>query len=191
MPDAPTDDGLTLDNVNFFDPEIQECPYDVYEVLRDEAPVWHDPRTGMYVISRYDDLRALLLDTEHFGNSNRSSRYRRPGDAERFERIRSLYEEKGWVPAPTLAGRDDPEHRQMRALFDHAFRPAKIKLLDPFVEDLAHRLIDAFIDEGRCDWVRQFAVPLPLIVIGKQMGAPRRTSGRSRRGPMRGSSGSG
>ena len=172
MPDAPTDDGLTLDNVNFFDPEIQECPYDAYEVLRDEAPVWHDPRTGMYVISRYDDLRALLLDTEHFGNSNRSSRYRRPGDAERFERIRSLYEEKGWVPAPTLAGRDDPEHRQMRALFDHAFRPAKIKLLDPFVEDLAHRLIDAFIDEGRCDWVRQFAVPLPLIVIGKQMGAP-------------------
>ena len=76
------------------------------------------------------------------------------------------------MPAPTLAGRDDPEHRQMRALFDHAFRPAKIKLLDPFVEDLAHRLIDAFIDEGRCDWVRQFAVPLPLIVIGKQMGAP-------------------
>ena len=77
MPDAPTDDGLTLDNVNFFDPEIQECPYDAYEVLRDEAPVWHDPRTGMYVVSRYDDLRALLLDTEHFGNSNRSSRYRR------------------------------------------------------------------------------------------------------------------
>ena len=60
----------------------------------------------------------------------------------------------------------------MRALFDHAFRPAKIKLLDPFVEQLAHRLIDDFIDDGRCDWVRQFAVPLPLIVIGRQMGAP-------------------
>jgi cytochrome P450 len=166
-------DRLTLDQIDFFDPAIQECPYEAYRVLRDEAPVWHDPRTGMYVITRYDDLRSLLLDTEHFANSgNRSKRYQRPGDAERFARIRQLYEEKGWIPAPTLAGRDDPEHRQMRALFDHAFRPAKIKQLDPFVESLAHRLIDDFIDEGRCDWVRQFAVPLPLIVIGKQMGAP-------------------
>ncbi len=164
---------LTLDDVNFFDPEIQECPYDAYEVLRDEAPVWHDPRTGMYVVSRYDDLRALLLDTEHFGNSRPIEPLpRAPATPSGSSGSRPLYEEKGWVPAPTLAGRDDPEHRQMRALFDHAFRPAKIKQLDPFVEDLAHRLIDAFIDEGRCDWVRQFAVPLPLIVIGKQMGAP-------------------
>jgi cytochrome P450 len=87
-------------------------------------------------------------------------------------KIKRLYEQRGWPPAPTLAGRDEPEHRQMRALFDHAFRPSRIKAMDPFIEELADRLVDDFIDDGRCDWVRQFAVPLPLIVIGKQMGAP-------------------
>jgi cytochrome P450 len=157
---------LSLDRVNFFDPEIRECPYPAYEVLRDEAPVWRDPITGMYVISRYEDVKAVLLDTERFVSG------RRPDINPRATKIRELYKQKGWVPAATIAARDDPDHRALRALFNHAFRPSKIKELDPFVEDLAHRLIDAFIDEGHCDWVRQFAVPLPLIVIGKQMGAP-------------------
>ena len=59
----------------------------------------------------------------------------------------------------------------MRGLFNHAFRPSKIKEMDPFIEVLAHQLIDDFIENGQCDWVRSFAIPLPLIVIGRQMGA--------------------
>jgi cytochrome P450 len=57
-------------------------------------------------------------------------------------------------------------------MFDHAFRAGKIKLLDPFVEETAYRLMDAVIGQGECDWVRAMAIPLPLIVIGRQMGAP-------------------
>jgi cytochrome P450 len=160
-------DELPLDAVDFFDPEISDCPYAAYDTLRREAPAWQDPRTKMWVITRYDDVREVLLDVERFP----SSRGRGKIDP-RFKEIKDLYESKGWLPAPTLAGRDDPEHREMRGLFNHAFRPSKIKALDPFIEELAHRLIDAFVDEGRCDWVKQFAIPLPLIVIGEQMGAP-------------------
>jgi cytochrome P450 len=43
--------------------------------------------------------------------------------------------------------------------------------MDPFVEDLAYTLLDKFIDDGRCEFVRQFAAPLPLIIICRQMGA--------------------
>jgi len=39
------------------------------------------------------------------------------------------------------------------------------------VEKLSYRLIDGFINDGHCDWVRQFAVPMPLIVIIRQAGA--------------------
>jgi cytochrome P450 len=163
---------MQLDEVNFFKPEINKCPYDAYQVLRDEAPVWQDPLTGFYVVTRYEDIRAIIFDTENFLNGSRArGRVATPEMQARAQKIAELYEEKGWTPSPTLAGRDDPNHKQMRALFDHAFRPSKIKLLDTFVEALAHRLIDAFIDAGTCDWVKQFAVPLPLIVIGKQMGA--------------------
>ena len=157
--------------VNFFDRATNDCPYHAYKELRDEAPVWQDPRTGMFVLTRYEDLRAILMDTQTYVNGRRLT----PGPPEmiaRAQKIQELYKEKGWVPAPTLAGRDDPEHKQMRALFDHAFRPSRIKQLDTFVEALGHRLIDGFADKGRCEWVHEFAVPLPLIVIGHQMGAP-------------------
>jgi cytochrome P450 len=163
VPDTP-------DAINFLDPEIQECPYPAYAVLREQAPVWRDPVLGSYNITRYEDLRRVLLDTETFGNS-------RPRDSGaladgRAQKIANLYKEKGWPPEPTLAGRDDPNHKQMRAMFDVAFRAGKIKLLDPFVEATARRLVEAFIGDGRCEWVKAMAVPLPLIVIGRQMGAP-------------------
>lgn len=159
-----------LDEINFLNAEIQECPYPAYEKLRDEAPVWQDPLTGFFVITRYEDLRAVLLDTESF--SNERGRGSAEVDKGRAQKIHNLYKEKGWVPAPTLAGRDDPNHKQMRKMFDQAFRAGKIKLIDPYVQELAYRLIDDFIDDGECDWVKQFAIPLPLIIIGKQMGAP-------------------
>ena len=158
-------------DVNFFDPETNNCPYHAYKTLRDEAPVWKDPRTSMYVISRYEDVRAVVMDTERFVNQRQASRVATPEMIERQKKILALYKEKGWVPAPTLAGRDDPNHKEMRGLFDHAFRPSRIKQLDPIVDGVARELFEKFINEGQCDWVRAFAVPLPLIVIGVQMGA--------------------
>ncbi len=153
--------------VNFFAPEISECPYDAYKTLREGAPVWQDPNTGMFIITRYEDVQTVLKDTQRFRNGKNKGKIDK-----RSRMLREIYKEKGWVPAPTLAGRDDPEHKEMRSLFAHAFRPQKIKEMDPFVDDLAHRLIDNFIDNGRCEWVREFAIPLPLIVIGHQVGVP-------------------
>jgi cytochrome P450 len=156
--DAP----MPLGDVDFFDPAINDCPYHALRTLRDEAPVWFDPRLRGHVVTRHEDVRMVLVDTERFvsgrGRSIRSD-------------MRALYETKGWVPGRTLGGRDDPEHRQMRALFDHAFRPKRVAELAPAIARLAHDLIDDFIDDGTCDIVHQFAVPLPLVVIGLQMGA--------------------
>lgn len=158
------------DDINFFDPEVQNCPYDAYKLLREEAPVWRDPATGFYVITSYDVLRQVLLDTEHF--SSEGAIQDSHLDRERANRMRKLYEDKGWVPGRTLANRDDPPHKQLRALFDKAFNAKRIKDLDPMVASLSYKLIDEFLPDGRCDWVKQFAVPMPLIVIVRQVGAP-------------------
>ena len=163
--ERPGDAAVPLDQVNFFEPAINDCPYHAYQTLRDDAPVWFDERLQAFMVTRHDDVLAVLQDTERFVSSAKASRSRANPE------VLALYEEKGWVPGPTLAGRDDPNHKQMRALFDHAFRPRRIRQLEPQISGLAHELINDFIDDGHCDWVRQFAVPLPLIVIGIQMGA--------------------
>ena len=162
-----------LEDIDFLDGALQNCPYHAYEKLREEAPIWQDPITGFFVVSRFDDIRDVLLDPKRFVNSMEGGQNSRSSlDNERALRMQNMYEEKGWLPAPTLAGRDDPNHREMRTMLNEAFRPAKINQMDPFVEETAYKLIDSFIEHGRCDWVQQYAVPLPLIVIGRQMGVP-------------------
>jgi|TARA_B110000977_G_scaffold53525_1_gene72786 cytochrome P450 len=164
----------SLEEINFLDVKLQNCPYHAYEMLRDDAPVWIDPITGFYVITRFEDIRKLLLDTKNFSNDMRGGQggSREQLDSARAVRMNTLYEEKGWVPGATLAGRDDPNHKQMRTMFNEAFKPKKIEGMDSFVRDTAYKLIDAFVDDGQCDWIKQYAVPLPLIVIGQQMGVP-------------------
>ncbi len=155
-----------VSEVDFFDPAINDCPYPAYQTLRDDAPVWRDPRTGMFVISRYEDVKMVLLDTERFPSGRKARRL-----GPQAEAVQELYRTKGWVPAPTLAGRDDPNHKQMRTLFNHAYRPNRIRQLEPIIDSFANELIDAFIARGQCDFVKEFAVPLPLQVIAVQVGA--------------------
>ncbi len=157
-------------DVNLFDLETQRCPFDAYQTLRDEAPVYRCPHSGLYVVTRFDDVRRVLTDSETF-ISRLPSRESAAGPTPREQKVKALFESEGWLPAATLSGRDDPNHKEMRALFNEAFSPKRVKELDPEVERLAYELIDDFIDDGHCDWVRQFAVPLPLLIIGRQMGA--------------------
>ena len=173
--------------ISFFDPGVNRCPYPAYKQLQDEAPVWQDPQTGMYVITRYDDLRDILMDRATFTNrvgsaAGMTERAVRPSDPEEAARmdteaewerkIKQVYIDEGWETVGTLDALDPPEHGQLRAMFQVAFRPSRIAELDPFVEALAGRLMDAFINDGRCEWVSQYSVPLPLYTIGKQMGVP-------------------
>ncbi len=160
--------------VNLFDPALQQCPYDAYKTLRDEAPAYNIPGTDIWVVSRYDDVRRVLTDPMSFPSSAEKGGFRAgDGTIERGLKVAARFEEKGGLPAPTLAGRDDPNHKQMRAMFNEAFKPSRIKEIDPRVETLAYELIDSFLADGHCEWVSQFCVPLPLFIIGEQMGAPR------------------
>jgi cytochrome P450 len=156
--------------VNLFDAETQQCPYSAYQSLRDQAPAYQCPATGMYVITRFEDVRRVLTDTECFTNEI-SYLTDATEPSPRARRVLDTFEREGWVPAKTLNGRDDPDHKAVRAVFNGAFRPRKIEELDSEVKDLAYRLIDDFIEDGQCEWVRQFAIPLPLLIIGRQMGA--------------------
>ena len=161
-------------DINLFDAELQQCPYDAYKQLRDDAPVYNIPGTQMWVVSRYEHVREVLMDPQRFPSSAADSQFRASaGDMERAQKVMERFKEKGWLPAPTLNGRDDPNHKQMRAMFNQAFKPSKIKEIDPQVEGLAYELIDGFLDDGHCEWVKQFCVPLPLFIIGEQMGAKR------------------
>jgi cytochrome P450 len=92
--------------INLFDPALQQCPYAAYKTLRDEAPVYNIPGTQIYVISRYDHVREVLMDPARFPSTAANELMRAsPNDMERGRKVAERFMEKGWLPAPALAAR--------------------------------------------------------------------------------------
>ncbi len=160
-------------SLTLLDADVQQCPYHTYKKLRDEHPVYLDPATGFHIISRFEDVKTVLKNPEIFGSTPMMESTLVQDNIRKRLRDNEIYEAKGWVPGMSLPFRNEPEHKQMRAVFDKAFRHSRIKELDGFIQTCTERLIDDFIDKGACDWVKELAVPLPLIIICHQMGAPK------------------
>ena len=163
---------LDKDSIDLTNVEVQQCPFPAYKTLRNEAPIYKDPKTGFFIITKYEDIRNVLIDTKNFSSALGAAGQQAEANlnSEHVEKGIQLFQEKGWVPAATLAGRDNPNHKQMRSIFDNLFGPKKIKELEPEIECLAYNLITKFLSDGYCDWVEQFSVPFPLMIIGRQMG---------------------
>lgn len=152
---------------SFMDPDVQKCPFPFYDKLREEQPVYHDPVTGHYVLTRYDDVRKAVLS--HSVLSNRT-----PFLGDRWTpEANELFEKEGWLPMDTLVSNDQPEHRTYRTLVDKVFAPAKVAALEPRMTELIAELIDGFIDREEIDFLRDFAIPLPMYVIAEQLGVRR------------------
>ena len=64
-----TEPAAELDAELLLDPAVQADPFAYYQQLRAQQPVLRMPGTGFYVLTRYEDLRMILRDTETFSNT--------------------------------------------------------------------------------------------------------------------------
>ncbi len=162
-----------IDELSLLDPEILSEPYDFYDRLHHECPVYRMPETGMFVVTKYEDLRQVLKDTETFSSNPDHG----PGMSLQNE-LAGLYqeilEEKGWGHVTTLQRTDPPVHSRYRKLLDRVFTPKRVREMTPYIEEVAHDLIDGWIGDGTCDFNAQFAMPLPGIIIAEQLGLDRK-----------------
>ena len=150
--------------ISFADPAVHRCPFAAYDRLREEAPVYRDPLTGNYVLTRYDDVRKALLNVKALRNRTGLNATRTDPAAN------ALYAEKGWLPMDTLVSNDPPEHRIYRTLVDKVFTPVRVAALEPRIGEIIEELIDGFIDEDEIDFLDRFAINLPMYVIAEQLG---------------------
>lgn len=153
-------------------PEILGCPYDYYRRVRDEAPVHRTP-LGFWLVSRYDDVLAVVRDTERFSSGAR------PGVQPSPSKELLDLQAAGYPAVDTLLSNDPPSHTQFRALVNKAFTPKRVAQLEGEIRTIANDLIDAFIGSGGSDGRRQvelvsrFAVGVPLTVIADALGVDR------------------
>ena len=158
-----------IHEINPMHPEVLKSPWMMNRRLRDEAPVFQDPNSGIFFISRYEDVVRMAMDHQTF--SSRMIGGTRAIAASDDPEIVAVMDQ-GYPNVPTMLTEDPPRQRRYRKFVDGAFSPASLKALEPFIETLANDLIDAFIDRGECEFLSEFGVPLPLRVIVSQLGAP-------------------
>lgn len=138
-------------------PEVLADPYPFYEAMRSEQPVYREPKSGTYFVSRYEDVSNAVRNPVVFS----SKRKLIPTDDAEISAIRA----KGFPDSISLTAHDPPEHQRYRSLVNRIFTPRHFKALEPKIRALANSLVDQFIGDGKADLHRQFSIPLPLTVI--------------------------
>ena len=157
------------------------CPYPIFSDLRRRSGPMYVSDIGGWLVTRYDDVRSILRDTEKFSSLNPTGP-RSAGDV-LTEGIIELMQDPSMSDAMERLGRgrvavllnaDPPDHRRQRRLVNPAFRPDRIRIMESAIDDVAHRLMEYVIEDltsfGRVDIVSKFAVGLPMAIIALALG---------------------
>ena len=156
----------TPDDFSFLNPAVSSEPWDFYEVLHEQSPVYQIPETGAFVVTRYEDLRAVLKNHDVFSSDVGSI-----GGGSLAEIQQGVLKNGGgWPHVATLQRTDPPIHDRYRKLLDRVFTIARVRELTPHIDDVVNSLIGNFIDRGECEFNDEFAMPMPGIIIAEQLG---------------------
>ncbi|MEQ9111890.1 MAG: cytochrome P450 [Rhodospirillaceae bacterium] len=164
-----TVESKSLDDFTIADPTVQQCPYPYYKAMHDQEAVHYDAQTDLWMIADYDLAVEALTNWEVF--SSEIDMRTDVGGPDTSESD-ALFEKDGYVVKDVLSQVDPPSHTFYRKLVDRTFTGPIVRRMEDYLTHHTEQLIDGFIDQGRCDFFKEFAVPLPLGVIADQLGAP-------------------
>lgn len=136
------------------DPAVADDPFPAFARLRNEAPVYALHSEPIWVLSRFNDVEAAMLDWRTFSSAQGNMIYEDPARIGR-----------------TLTTNDPPRHDKLRNLIGAGYTPGRVKAHEARIEALVEAMLDE-IDLHGFDFVTQFAAPLTGRVIGSLIGVP-------------------
>ena len=142
------------------DPGYIADPYPTYRKLRERDPYHKSQLTGMLVVSRYEDIDAILRDHERFRNEEGGR-----SDSLANTSIRREL-------TPSILSLDPPDHTRLRGLVNRAFTPRQMARMEDHVRETAHALLDEVGESNEFDLMSNLATLLPMVVIAEMIGVP-------------------
>lgn len=166
-----------MNDESLYDPNrpfFQDDPYPTYRRLLQEAPLYRLPKgvlktpaANEWLVSSYEYVSFALKDPRFIRES------------------RKLYPPKEGAPQPPafmqkyaegmgsmMLLRDPPHHTRLRGLVNKAFSPVEVEALRPRIAEIAEQLLRQAEEMNEFDLLREYALPLPVIVIGEMLGVP-------------------
>ena len=146
-------------------PNVRD-PFPLYAWLREHEPVHWSESLRAWMVTRYADAFEVFDRPELFS----SDRFRKldPRFASSRREVRAVAEVLGdW-----LVFRDPPDHTRLRALLQKSFTARQLEKSRDRIQATIDELLDAAASRGEMDFIRDFAFPLPAMVIARLLGAP-------------------
>ncbi|HYP86382.1 cytochrome P450/oxidoreductase [Variovorax sp.] len=153
-----------------FDPfsdGYQQDPPDYVRWAREQEPVFYSPQLGYWVVTRYEDIKAIFRDNLTFSPSIALEKITPTGPE-----ANAVLESYGFALNRTLVNEDEPAHMPRRRALMEPFTPEHLRHHEPLVRELARAYVDRFIDDGRADLVDQMLWEVPLTVALHFLGVP-------------------
>jgi len=156
-------------DIPLLDPAYVADPRPFWRRLRDEAPVMKSESFGFWVVSRYEDVLAVARNHQDFSSAIG------PGGGLSSDANESSDAGAGVGFLPMIQN-DPPDHGRLRGILSRVFSPRRIAAMEPRIRELAGRLVAdvrrRHAEGEPLDFYRDFASPLPVIVIAEILGVP-------------------
>jgi cytochrome P450 len=127
------------------------------------ARVMRDPTGSFWLITRYDDVDAILKD-KRFGKKALPGTEHRLPFADRTEQRDRL----------AILNIDPPDHTRIRGLLSRAFNAHRMEAMRPVVSALANSILELIVPRGTMELMRDYAFPIPATIISDMLGIPER-----------------
>jgi len=144
------------------DPTFRADPHAMLDELRSLSPVIKDAVLGRVLITRADDVEAVLRDRDLFVDPRKA-----PEGS--FQRMLAARRDDRNV-TPSMLFLDPPDHDRLRGLVNKAFTPKSVDRMAPRIQEIADELLDGLEGRDSFDLIGDFSAPLPTIVIAEMLG---------------------
>ncbi len=145
-----------MNSFDLLSSQVREDPYPLFASLRADAPVTATASFGIWAVSRYDDVVAVLDNPTAFGN--RPNNAPPLGDPEPFE--------------ASLLVAEPPARSKVRALVRKALSSELLERHEKKVRASAHALVDRVLERDNLDLIGLLALPLPAASMADLLGIP-------------------
>ncbi|MFC7460825.1 cytochrome P450/oxidoreductase [Hydrogenophaga defluvii] len=152
---------------NPFEPAYMQAPGDYLRWAREQEPVFWSPQLGYWIVTRYEDVKAVFRDNILFSPAVALEKIT-PATPE----VMGILQSYGFAMNRTMVNEDEPDHMARRRLLMDAFLPERLATLEPMIRALAREYMDRFIDKGRADLVAEMFYEIPLNIALKFLGVP-------------------
>lgn len=153
---------------SFADRAIQRSPFDAYDQLRAESPVYFAPEMNAFVVTRADLIQQVLDSPSVFSNRAMDVSVINESVGDQVRAIRG----QGYAPVPYMSTGDPPDHTHYRRMAVKLFDPRRIRGLQGDIDAMGRGLIDPLVAKGGGEFMREVAMPLPVMVVASLLGVP-------------------